>query len=81
MIGQLVGGAPEALDTLKEIADKLQDNDDAVSSIVNTLGNKVDKDGNKVLSTNDYTTQEKQKLGNIEDNAQHNVQPDWNTTD
>lgn len=81
MIGDLIGGAPEAFDTLKEIADKLSDNDDVISLIINTLGQKVNKDGDKVLSTNDYTTEDKQKLSNIESGAQHNVQPDWNTTD
>ena len=39
----VVGAAPAALDTLEEIAQKLSDNDDAVSSIVTTLGNKSDK--------------------------------------
>lgn len=33
------------------------------------LANKVDKDGSKVLSTNDYTTAEKNKLQGIADNA------------
>ncbi len=33
------------------------------------LSNKVDKDGNKVLSTNDYTTAEKTKLDGISDEA------------
>lgn len=33
------------------------------------LANKVDKEGNKVLSTNDYTTAEKTKLSGIEDGA------------
>lgn len=41
-IQNVVGAAPEALDTLEEIAAKLNDNDDAVAAIVNTLGKKVD---------------------------------------
>lgn len=35
------------------------------SDIRDALENKVDKDGNKVLSTNDYTTTEKNKLAGI----------------
>ena len=38
-----------------------------------TLANKVDKETGKGLSTEDYTTSEKQKLGGIESNAQKNV--------
>lgn len=44
------------------------------------IKNKVDKDGNKVLSTNDYTTAEKNKLANIEAGAEVNVNADWNAT-
>lgn len=42
--------------------------------------NKVDKDGNKVLSTNDYTTAEKNKLAGIAAGAEVNVNADWNAT-
>lgn len=42
---------------------------------------KVDKVSGKGLSTNDYTNAEKQKLANIESNAQANVQSDWNEDD
>ena len=42
------------------------------------LALKVDKDGTKVLSTNDYTTIEKSKLAGIADGAEVNVQADWN---
>lgn len=41
----------------------------------------VEKINGKTLSTNDYTTEEKEKLSRIEENAQENVQPDWNQTD
>lgn len=40
-IQKVVGAAPEALDTLEEIATKLSSNDDAVASIVNTLSEKA----------------------------------------
>lgn len=42
-IQKVVGAAPEALDTLEEIANKLSDNDNAVAGIVNTISNKVNK--------------------------------------
>lgn len=39
---------------------------------------KVDKVSGKGLSTNDYTTAEKDKLAGIASGAEANVQPDWN---
>lgn len=47
----------------------------------NTVADKVDKVNGKGLSANDYTTVEKEKLRDIEDGAEVNVQPDWNVTD
>jgi len=41
-IQAVIGAAPEALDTLKEIADKLADNDDVVASITNQIAGKAD---------------------------------------
>lgn len=53
----------------------------ADSEMVNQqLLQKVDKVDNKGLSTNDYTTIEKNKLAGIEDGANKNVQSDWNAT-
>lgn len=43
--------------------------------------NKVDKVVGKGLSTNDYTTNEKNKLAGIASGAEVNVQSDWNQTD
>lgn len=40
-IKDLVGGAPEAYDTLKEIADKLKNNDDLYTAISNTIATKA----------------------------------------
>lgn len=69
LISNLVNGAPETLDTLKEIADALGENDDAVQALNAAIGNKVDKVSGKGLSTNDFTTAEKNKLAGISDNA------------
>ncbi len=44
------------------------------------LNNKVDKETGKGLSTNDYTTTEKNKLAGIASGAEVNVQSDWNQT-
>ena len=40
---QLIGAAPEALDTLEEIAAKLGDNDDVHSAIINSIAEKASK--------------------------------------
>jgi hypothetical protein len=50
-IADLVGGAPEALDTLKELSDALQNNGDALSALMTALGNKVDFANAQALST------------------------------
>ncbi len=44
------------------------------------LAQKVDKENGKCLSTNDYTTDEKNKLIGIEPGAEVNVQADWSVT-
>lgn len=56
--------------------------DTSVASQISTaiLG-KVDKVDGKSLSTNDYTTVEKNKLAGIADGAEVNVQSDWNQND
>lgn len=46
----------------------------------NQLDTKVDKITGKGLSTNDYTTAEKDKLAGIETGAEVNVNADWNAT-
>lgn len=40
---QLIGAAPEALDTLEEIASALQDSEDTVAGIVTSIASKADK--------------------------------------
>lgn len=55
--------------------------DEKIEQVNISLDNKVDKIDSKGLSTNDYTTEEKEKLSNIEAKAQVNVQSDWNVTD
>lgn len=48
--------------------------------VIDLQDNKVDKVTGKGLSTNDYTTAEKNKLAGIEAGAEVNVNADWNAT-
>ena len=65
-IDALIGAAPESLDTLKEIGDALNNDPNFAATITNELSKKVDKVDGKQLSTNDYTTAEKEKLAGLE---------------
>ena len=58
-------------DAYKTKLDNLENYDDA--QILNELDSKVDKIVGKGLSTEDFTTEEKDKLGTIESGAQVNV--------
>ena len=51
------------------------------SKIKTALAGKVDTVSGKGLSTNDYTTEEKNKLSGIAAGAEENVQSDWNVSD
>lgn len=70
-IGELIDGAPDELDTLKEIADELSKNQSGVTTILKKLGDKVDKDGDKVLSDNNYTNADKTKVDAIPSNPKY----------
>ena len=50
------------------------------NTIDNKLKDKVDKVNGQGLSSNDFTTDEKNKLANIAEGAEVNVQSDWNAT-
>lgn len=64
-ISNLVNGAPETLDTLNELAQALGNDANFATTIANQLGNKVDKVAGKGLSTEDFTTDLKNKLNNL----------------
>lgn len=86
-VAQIVADAPEAYDTLKEISDwisshasdasemnsAIQQNAADIGELETAVAGKVDKVSGKQLSTNDYTTTEKNKLSGIEAGAQVNV--------
>lgn len=71
-VANLINGAPSTLDTLKEIADAMQNNPNIIATLESAVGNKVDKVSGKGLSANDYTTTEKTKLAGVEAGAQVN---------
>jgi len=77
-LGDLISGlATETYVTQQVSAEAL-----ARSNADTALDNaKVDKITGKGLSTNDYTTVEKNKLAGIETGAEVNVQSDWNESD
>ena len=64
-IQAVVGAAPEALDTLKEIAEALDNDPDFAGTMTVQLAGKVDKEAGKGLSSSDYTSAEKAKLAGI----------------
>lgn len=74
-IQAVVDAAPEALDTLNEIAAALNDDPNFAGTMTTELSKKVDKVVGKQLSTEDYSTAEKAKLANVEANANKYVHP------
>lgn len=65
-VAALVSSAPQTLDTLNELSEALGDDPNFATTMATQLGNKVDKETGKGLSTNDYTTAEKTKLASID---------------
>lgn len=80
-LSELVNGAPAAMDTLKELADAISSNSDVMEALQSAVGNKVDKETGKGLSTNDYTTAEKNKLTGIAENANNYTHPASHSAD
>lgn len=74
-IQELIGAAPEALDTLQEIAEALNNDPDFAATMTSELSTKVDKVAGKQLSTEDYSTSEKTKLAGIEVGANKYTHP------
>ena len=71
-VAGIVDSAPATLDTLNELAAALGDDPNFATTVATQIGNKVDKVDGKELSTNDYTTTEKNKLSGIAANAEVN---------
>ena len=68
----VVNSAPETLDTLNELAAALGNDPSFATTVANQIGTKVDKVEGKGLSTNDYTTADKNKLNGIKPGAEVN---------
>lgn len=66
---EILGAAPEELNTLEELAAALGQDENFSTTVLNEIGNKVDKVAGKGLSTEDFTTEEKEKLASLESNA------------
>ncbi|GAA0735756.1 hypothetical protein [Clostridium oceanicum] len=74
-IQNVIGTAPEALDTLGEIARALNNNKDFAATMTSQLSKKVDKVQGKDLSDENFTNVEKIKLAGIQNNANRYVHP------
>ncbi|MDK2050588.1 pyocin knob domain-containing protein [Aliarcobacter butzleri] len=86
-INEILSSDDTTLDELQEIVNFIKQNKstldsltiDNIAGLPSALSNKVDKVLGKGLSSNDFTTNEKNKLANIENGAQANVTPTWNS--
>lgn len=76
-VDELIGGAPETYDTLKEIADYIATHENVVTALNAAIGNKVDKVEGKGLSTEDFTTALKNKLDSLPEITASDVES-WN---
>ena len=64
-VSELINGAPSTLDTLKEIADAIEENQDVVEALDNAIGSKADKNEFESHISNNHihvTSDEKEKL-------------------
>lgn len=76
-ISELIGGAPETYDTLKEIADYISAHEEVASALNQAIGNKVDKVSGKGLSAEDFTSALKTKLESMPNITASQVE-EWN---
>lgn len=75
------GGSKLALESdLTALGTRVTTAESDITSLESDMLTKVDKVSGKGLSTNDYTTAEKNKLAGIDAGAEVNVQSDWNAT-
>ena len=72
-IANLIGGASESLDTLKEIEDWIRNDETGTVNLIKRIDhledNKVDKVDGKGLSTNDYSNEDKATLENLSESV------------
>lgn len=65
----------------EELENRVEAVEECCANNTESLTTKVDKEDGKGLTTNDFTTPDKLKLDGIEENAEANVQADWNQSD
>lgn len=75
-IASLVDTAPDTLNTLNELATALGNDENFATTVTTEIGKKVDKVEGKGLSTNDFTTEEKDKLNGIAEGANNYTHPE-----
>lgn len=68
-VSGIVDNAPEAYNTLKEIATYIEEHEEAANALNAAIGNKVDKVAGKGLSANDFTDALLTKLNGIAEGA------------
>ena len=68
-IDNLVDGAPETMNTLKEVSEYIAEHEDVVAALNAAIGGKVDKVEGKGLSANDFTDALLAKLNAIAEGA------------
>lgn len=84
-VNNLINGAPESYDTLKEIADKLEDNDDVVVQILTSISERLKIEDYIKPVQSDWTEQDDTKLSFIKnkpdsiDSLSYGVE--WDVTD
>lgn len=73
LIENVVGAAPDALDTLNELAEALGDDANYASTVTTALSNKVDKEAGKGLSANDLTNALKSNYDGAVTNSHNHI--------
>lgn len=74
-INNVIGSAPEALNTLQELSQALNNDANFSVTITNAIASKVDKVSGKQLTSEDFTTALKSKLDAIASGANNYVHP------
>lgn len=75
-IASLIGEAPEALDTIVELAEAIRANKDVIDAINASITNKVDKVEGKGLSTNDYISEDRDAVNKIKSSGVQKLEYD-----
>ena len=71
----LIGNASESLDTIYELAEAAEKHEELLTRVDAAIGQKVDKVEGKGLSTNDYTTEDKNIVNNASSHVSNNNNP------